>query len=213
MSAHRASRTTRQEVLRDFRRRQILEAAWDVIGREGYADASVDRIAEAAGVARSTVYVYFDGKEALLEGCLGLGREELVQRVAGALEKGEGAQGRLAAFLEATLGYVGENGAFFRAVMAVQGLDAFFGGAAPSAELATLREEIRAMLTGILREGLESGELQGLDFEEAGELLGTLLYGALMRRSHASDTLSAAEEARRLSRLFLYGVVRNGLRR
>ena len=212
MPPARAARTTRKEVLRDFRRRQILEAAWDVIGESGYADASVDRIAEAAGVARSTVYVYFDGKEVLLDGCLRMGREELGQRVAGALEKGEGAEERLAAFLEATLGYVGENRAFFRAVMAVQGLDAFFGDGGASAELATLREESRAMLAGILREGVESGELPDLDLEAAGELLGTLLYGALMRRSHADDPAPADEEARRLAHLFLYGSVGAGRR-
>ena len=189
MTPARARRTTRQEV----------------IGREGYADASVDRIAEAAGVARSTVYVYFDGKEALLDGCLRMGREELGQRVAAALEKGEGAEGRLAAFLEATLGYIGENRAFFRAVMAVQGLDAFFGDGGASAELATLREESRIMLDGILREGVESGELPALDLDVAGELLGTLLYGALMRRSHAPLSAPAGQEARRLAHLFLYG--------
>lgn len=207
MTPARASRTTRQEVLRDFRRRQILEAAWEVIGREGYADASVDRIAEAAGVARSTVYVYFDGKEALLDGCLRMGREEVGLRVAAALEKASGAEGGLAAFLEAILGYVDENRAFFRAVMAVQGLDAFFGGGGASAELAGLREESRARLARILREGLESGELAGLDPEVAGELLGTLLYGALMRRSHAAGEVPAAQEARRLAHLFLHGAV------
>lgn len=184
-----------------------------MIGHVGYADASVDRIAEAAGVARSTVYVYFEGKEALLDGCLRMGREELGQRLAAALQKGkgEGAEAGLAAFLEAVLGYIGENREFFRAVMAVQGLDAFFG-AGGSAELATLREETRELLAGILRAGMERGELPDLDQQLAGELLGTLLYGALMRRSHAEEPAPAGPEARRLAQLFLYGAVGAGRR-
>lgn len=206
MGSTRPSRaTTRQEVLRDFRRRQILEAAWDVFGECGYGEASVDRIAEAAGVARSTVYVYFDGKEAILEGCLAMGREELGLRIAGALEKGEGAEERVAAFLGVTMGYVGENRGFFRTVMAVFGLDAFFGTGG-SAELASLREESRGVLVGILREGMERGELPAMDLDVAGDLLATLLYGALMRRSHAEAPEPEAEEGRRLARLFLRGV-------
>jgi len=102
-----------------------------------------------------------------------------------------------------------ENRPFFRAVMAVQGLDAFFGGAGASAELAILREESRSVLTGILREGVARGELPGLDLDAAGELLGMLLYGALMSRSHSPEAGAepepAPEAARRLAHLFLYG--------
>ncbi len=72
---------TREDALRDFRTDQILAAARRVIGEIGYADSSIDRIAEATGVARSTVYVYFDGKEDLLNQCLAQNRAELSERV------------------------------------------------------------------------------------------------------------------------------------
>ena len=117
---------TREQVLRDFRTDQILEAARRVIGEEGFAEASIDRIAEAAGVARSTLYVYFDGKEDLLNQCIAQLRLGLGERVRQAVEEASGTEERLAAFLASHFEYVGEVRDFFRAVMAVRGVDPFF---------------------------------------------------------------------------------------
>ncbi|MCP2261323.1 transcriptional regulator, TetR family [Streptoalloteichus tenebrarius] len=47
------------------KRNAILEAAFAVFARDGYAKASVDAIADAAGVAKPTVYNHFGGKEGL----------------------------------------------------------------------------------------------------------------------------------------------------
>lgn len=43
----------------------VLDAALEVFGRDGYADATVDDIARTAGVAKPTVYNHFDDKAAL----------------------------------------------------------------------------------------------------------------------------------------------------
>ncbi|OPG05664.1 TetR/AcrR family transcriptional regulator [Microbispora sp. GKU 823] len=47
------------------KRRAILEAAFAVFAEQGYAQASVQEIAEAAGVAKLTVYNHFGDKESL----------------------------------------------------------------------------------------------------------------------------------------------------
>lgn len=47
------------------KRRRILDAAAPVFGEAGYARASVDAIATAAGVSKPTIYAYFGGKEQL----------------------------------------------------------------------------------------------------------------------------------------------------
>ena len=48
------------------KRRAILDAAFTVFAREGYAQAGVDAIAAAAAVAKATVYNHFRDKETLL---------------------------------------------------------------------------------------------------------------------------------------------------
>ncbi|MCA8914261.1 MAG: TetR/AcrR family transcriptional regulator [Planctomycetes bacterium] len=50
---------------REARYRQLLQAALKVFARDGIDGASVADIAEAAGVAKGSVYLYFDSKEAL----------------------------------------------------------------------------------------------------------------------------------------------------
>jgi AcrR family transcriptional regulator len=48
-----------------LRREQILEAAVRVFARRGFGKATVAEIAEEAGVAAGTIYIYFEGKEDL----------------------------------------------------------------------------------------------------------------------------------------------------
>src|SRR5271167_398356 len=44
---------------------EILEAAFTEFSRNGYAQTTLDQIAERAGVTKGTIYVYFDNKEHL----------------------------------------------------------------------------------------------------------------------------------------------------
>lgn len=46
-------------------RRIILDAALDVFSRNGYRGATLDQIAEAAGLSKPNILYYFDGKEAI----------------------------------------------------------------------------------------------------------------------------------------------------
>jgi AcrR family transcriptional regulator len=48
-------------------RRRLLDAAEAVFGELGYHDASVVRVAETAGVAAGTFYLYFDSKKAIFD--------------------------------------------------------------------------------------------------------------------------------------------------
>lgn len=50
----------------EARRSQLLDAAINIIAREGYAGVSIDAIAREAGVTRPVVYGVFDGLSALL---------------------------------------------------------------------------------------------------------------------------------------------------
>jgi TetR/AcrR family transcriptional regulator len=46
-------------------RKRILEAALDVFSVEGYRGATLDQIAQAAGLSKPNILYYFDGKEAI----------------------------------------------------------------------------------------------------------------------------------------------------
>jgi hypothetical protein len=56
---------TKKDVLLEFRTAEILDAARTVFAQRGFAGATIDAIALAAGVAKGTVYLYFESKREL----------------------------------------------------------------------------------------------------------------------------------------------------
>ncbi|HEU4431653.1 MAG TPA: TetR/AcrR family transcriptional regulator [Myxococcota bacterium] len=216
MSDQKPSRTPRQksakaraDVLRDFRMDQILDAATAVFGKVGYAAASIERIAEEAGIARSTVYVYFPNKDLLLNQCLARHRVALGARVLEAIEGATTFEERLAAFFTAVLSYVGEVSDFFRALMGVRGIDPFFGvGSSEVAtpELETLREELGGLVDRLFSNAIVAGEISSGSEDLARETLPLLLYGALMRRTVAPGPADPSREAAQLVRVLLHGI-------
>ncbi len=58
-------RVRRAAETREARRAQILDRALEVFAVQGYYRTSVSDLVKAAGVARGTFYLYFDGKEAI----------------------------------------------------------------------------------------------------------------------------------------------------
>ena len=65
-------------------RRRLLDAAERVFGELGYHDASVVRVAETAGVAAGTFYLYFDSKRAIFDELV----RDLNRRVRHAMKEG-----------------------------------------------------------------------------------------------------------------------------
>ncbi|MFT4029232.1 MAG: TetR/AcrR family transcriptional regulator [Protaetiibacter sp.] len=75
-------------------RAKLLAAAESVFAANGYADASISRITDAAGVGQGTFYLYFASKLEIFEELV----EDLNRRVRHAMtEAGEGARDRIAA--------------------------------------------------------------------------------------------------------------------
>lgn len=68
------------------KRERILMAAGEVFGVHGFHQATMEQIAEAAGVGKGTVYLYFASKEDLFNAMLLEGSERVIQRVAESLK-------------------------------------------------------------------------------------------------------------------------------
>ena len=63
------------------KRRQILDGARSVFLRDGFDGASMNDVARVAGVSKGTLYVYFDGKEALFEALIRQERRSQAERI------------------------------------------------------------------------------------------------------------------------------------
>ena len=77
----------RRRMPREVRERQMLDAAVVGFARHGYQAASMDEIAEAAGVSKPLVYLYLKSKEDLFAACLRRERAALVEAVRGGTQE------------------------------------------------------------------------------------------------------------------------------
>ena len=58
-----AQRLNKADIVTDFRRAQVIAAARERFSKHGLAGTTMDGIAQAAGVATGTVYLYYKSKE------------------------------------------------------------------------------------------------------------------------------------------------------
>ena len=85
-STKNAQSTTvaRREREKAQRREDILQAAREVFFERGIDHATIDEVAEQAGVGKGTLYLYFDSKDAILANLLLDGLDLLVNELAAA---------------------------------------------------------------------------------------------------------------------------------
>ncbi|MFG2754923.1 TetR/AcrR family transcriptional regulator [Streptomyces wuyuanensis] len=73
----------------DVRRRQILDATAALLLADGYETLTVSKVAARAGVAKGTVYLYFDSKQELLAALQAEMWDRMLQRPAALLKQPE----------------------------------------------------------------------------------------------------------------------------
>lgn len=95
------------------RREQLLKVARSVFAERGYAAASVEEIAERAGVSKPVVYEHFGGKDGLYQTIIGREVQHLTERITRSLDA-ESPRRALEQTADAFLTYVEEEGESFR---------------------------------------------------------------------------------------------------
>lgn len=169
----------------DARRRQILAAAARCFARRGFHDATMQEIADEAGLSAGALYRYFDGKAGLIEALAAWGREEK-RDVLDSLTPGGGPE-PVARLVETLLGRLSLEDAEDAARLDVR----LWGEALGQPRLrAVVEGELEALidpLAGYLREEAEAGRLRaGADPEAVARAVIALLMGLELQRAFDS---------------------------
>ena len=151
---------------KEDRPQELLAAALQLFGEQGFAATRLTEVAKRAGVSKATVYLYFDSKEALLQ--------EAVRTIEPILDFGD----------ELAAGFEGDTRSLL-GVLVVRWLEAFEErgvGCVPKLviaegtnfpDLARLYVEVvvergRSLFAGVLHRGIERGEVRAeLDVDQA----------------------------------------------
>ena len=129
------------------RRAQLLDVARRVFGRDGYRGASMEAIAEAAGVTKPVLYQHFSSKHALYASLLEAELGQLTEALVRAFDLAEGNEERLRLGFGAYLGFVEAHEDAFRLLFTEGlGLDDDF-----QRRVARFREWVADRITAIIR--------------------------------------------------------------
>jgi AcrR family transcriptional regulator len=194
-----------KEVIRDFRRDQVIDVARRLFGDRGTTDVSMDEIASEAGVARSTVYVYFANRDELLRACLQRMHEQLLEAIASTWEEDAEPAIRLGRLIEEMLARVDDSPAFFRLALVTQGTPVR-GAEAVGSELALISLSIARLIRDLVVEGIERGVFRPMDPDRATTLIGQQVYGAMAVRAEDPAPMLRAEAAAEAALFILHGL-------
>jgi AcrR family transcriptional regulator len=177
-NSHKAPTAGRRKVPRAVREREILEVAGRVFAARGFHAASMDEIAEGAGISKPMVYSYFGSKEGLYFAYIELAGRRMLSKMREAVRNaGDAPEERLWASALAYFGHVDDN----RDEWSVLWGELAAIGAPFSREISAIRERVydgtAALFAELLeRAGLEPDDVGGTEplahaFVGAGEAL------------------------------------------
>jgi AcrR family transcriptional regulator len=108
------ARRSKREVVSEFRRAEILESACKVFAKKGFADSTMDEIADATGLAKGTLYLYFKSKQDVYLSTLQHGITEFLERVTANTQEVTGVRAKLRMAIATRLEYAEENRDFIQ---------------------------------------------------------------------------------------------------
>ncbi|MFY0663144.1 MAG: TetR family transcriptional regulator [Natronospirillum sp.] len=190
--------------IEEARHKQIVGAAIAVLAREGYARATLSRIAKEAGISKSIITYHFSGKDEMFEAVY-----RHVENSAGAyitphMEVEADPSGMIAAYIRNQIGYMKDHR---DELLAIGHLAMSHGGEnGPEYIAASAREEI-TLLDALMATGQKRGIFRDFDRRVMAAAISKAIESALTEWAWQPETdLDAYGEE--LVALFLRGMER-----
>lgn len=138
-------------VPRAVREQQMLDAAVDVFSRRGFSAASMDEVAERAGISKPMVYAYLGSKEELFIACVHREGTRLMEAIVRVVGPDLPVDEQLWRGLRAFFGFVGAHRDGWSVLYRqARGQEPF------AAEVAAMRRRMVDVVAGLLDRAIES---------------------------------------------------------
>ena len=171
----------RRRDLPENRRAVILQSARGVFARKGYAETAVEDIADEAGIAKGTLYLYFKSKEEIFLAALQEQARNLEEQTRERMEQAATWRDKLQAYVDVRLEYLDTNQDFLRIYLAeFRGM--MLCGARMSADLFTCVRESEGRLAQVFAAAEAKGDIRQVDADLAARTLSDIARGLMERR-------------------------------
>lgn len=199
------TRKTKEEVLEQFRCASIQDAAMAVIARKGIDDMTIQDIADEAGIAKGTVYVYFRDRDELLAKTADRLFENLLAEVTPAFEARGPFSEKLHGLALRQLRFFEEHRAYFRATMALSHREQETN----KKRSGSFGEYMKRLETMFLEAGRKGELRKGLDPHAVAAVYRDCVRGVILRRLDPKQKSrnSVEDDAGFIVSIFLRGVL------
>jgi len=151
------TRTTKKEVLAAFRTQEILAATRRLMERGGVDALTMDEIAQAAGVAKGTIYLYFQSKDELIQALLSEVGEAIAKNLEALLARPDSPREKLKQVVILLLNFVEQESLLFPVYLR-ELVRSKSGRETRSPLLQDLEERIVGQLNQLFAEGITQGQ-------------------------------------------------------
>ena len=173
---------TKKEVVTEFRCSGILEAARKVFAKKGFHEATVDEIAEIAGVAKGTVYLYYESKRDVYFAALKFGIAQMYSRLLEELKTVSTPEEKLKVLIATKLAYFDENHDFFKIYYSELGNIPTTHPGGIDNEFKSLYQEQARLVESILKEGARKRVIRNLRTEQTAFAISDIIRGVVTHR-------------------------------
>ena len=189
-AAFRIAMKNKKQVVSEFRRAEIIDAARTVFARRGFALGIMDEIAKEAGVAKGTLYLYFRSKDEIFKAVLDRDMKNLKESTLKCLDEAKGLKEKIRAFALVRLERAEANKEFFRIMDSERGVHSY----TRSQYRDWLREPVLRLASAIGK-ATEKGRIRGVDAEKTAWLIVDMTRGTIQRRLLSQGETPLAADA------------------
>jgi len=193
---------TKESLVEEFRRDSILKAARHVLAERGIAGVTMQAIAEQAGVAKGTLYLYFSDRTELLEQAGSGVFDELLGRLRAENRPGRPFPQTLRALVRTNLEFFDANRQFMRVYVEMRGPE---GTACHARRHRPVYARYLELMESLFAGALRRGELKPFDPARLAVFLAEGLSAIVVRRLQERGHRST-EDAEWIVDLLLHGM-------
>jgi len=196
---------SKEDVVGEFRRGALVAAARRVFGDRGFDSATMEAIAEAAGVAKGTVYLYYPSKKAIYDATFTAGMADLEALIHERVSRATTTRAAIEAFVAARAEYFQQNPDVFRIYVAEIARDVATGSTGRTAcHLAVARQT--RVLQDVIERAVAAGDVRTVDPEAVALAVFDISKGLVGRRLLVGSRWSVRRDAGFLTDLIWSGL-------